>query len=198
MMRIFLAALLGGIAMFIWTSIAHMALPLGEAGVREIPNETAVLSALQGNIGEQAGLYLFPGLGLGSNPTHEQKEAAMKNMGANLASHPSGFLIYHPTGSRPLAMARWLSIEFATEFLEALLAVVLLSQARLTNFGARVGFVILAGILAAIATNVSYWNWYGFPAVYTAAYMLIQFVGFVCVGLVAALVLKNPESAAPR
>jgi len=39
MKRIFLAALLGAIAMFIWTSIAHMALPLGEAGIREIPNE---------------------------------------------------------------------------------------------------------------------------------------------------------------
>ena len=52
MKRIFLAALLGGIAMFIWTSIAHMALPLGEAGIREIPNEAAVLSAMQSNIAE--------------------------------------------------------------------------------------------------------------------------------------------------
>ncbi len=50
MNRIFLAALLGGIAMFIWTSIAHMALPLGEAGIKEIPNEAAVLGAMQSNI----------------------------------------------------------------------------------------------------------------------------------------------------
>lgn len=47
MRRIFLAALLGAIAMFIWTSIAHMALPLGEAGIREIHNEAAVLDAMQ-------------------------------------------------------------------------------------------------------------------------------------------------------
>ena len=53
MKRIFLAGLLGGIAMFIWTSIAHMALPLGEAGIREIPNEAAVLSAMQSNIAEK-------------------------------------------------------------------------------------------------------------------------------------------------
>jgi hypothetical protein len=32
-MRILVAGILGGIAMFIWTSIAYMALPLGEAGV---------------------------------------------------------------------------------------------------------------------------------------------------------------------
>ena len=64
MKRIFLAALLGAIAMFIWTSIAHMALPLGEAGIGEIPNEAAVLSAMQSSIADQAGTYFFPGLGL--------------------------------------------------------------------------------------------------------------------------------------
>jgi hypothetical protein len=31
--------------MFVWTSIAHVALPLGEAGINEIPNESAVLNA---------------------------------------------------------------------------------------------------------------------------------------------------------
>ena len=63
-MRILLAGVLGGIAMLVWTSIAHMALPLGEAGINEIPNESAVLSAMQGNIGDKTGLYIFPGLAL--------------------------------------------------------------------------------------------------------------------------------------
>jgi len=38
-MKIVLAGALGGIAMFIWTSLAHMALPFAEAGLREIRNE---------------------------------------------------------------------------------------------------------------------------------------------------------------
>jgi hypothetical protein len=38
-MKIVLAGALGGIAMFIWASLAHMALPFGEAGLREIPND---------------------------------------------------------------------------------------------------------------------------------------------------------------
>jgi hypothetical protein len=46
-MRSLLAGIVGGIAMFIWTSIAHMALPLGEAGINEIPNESAVFNAMQ-------------------------------------------------------------------------------------------------------------------------------------------------------
>lgn len=195
MKRILLAALLGGIAMFIWTSLAHMALPLGEAGIREIPNESALLPAMQGSIGDQPGLYLFPGTGLGPNPTRAERHEAMKNMGERLARHPSGLLMYFPTGARPLMMVRWLLVEFGTELLEALLVIFLLSRTRLTSFGARVGFVTLAGILAALATNVSYWNWYGFPAIYTASYMFIQVVGFICIGVVAALVLRNWQPA---
>lgn len=191
MKRVFLAALLGAIAMFIWTFIAHMALPLGEAGIREIPNETAVLSAMQSNIAEKAGFYYFPGLGLGPNPSREAQHQAMKHMDEKLAQNPTGILIYHPAGSRPFVMVRYLTIEFVTELLEALLVVYLLSLTRLTTFGARVAFVTVAGVLAAVATNISYWNWYGFPAVYTSAYIFIQVVGFLCIGLVAAWVLKK-------
>ena len=191
MNRIFLAALFGAIAIFLWTFIAHMVLPLGEAGIREIPNEAAVLSAMQSNIADEAGLYVFPGFGLGPNPSREAQREAMNHMDEKLKQHPSGILLYHPAGSRPFVIVRHLAIEFATEFLEALLVIYLLSLTRLTTFGARVGFVTVAGVLAAIATSISYWNWYGFPAVYTSAYMLIEVVGFFCIGLVAAFVLKK-------
>jgi hypothetical protein len=67
----------------------------------------------------------------------------------------------------------------------------ILAQTHIASFAGRVGFVFVAGILAAIATNVSYWNWYGFPSVYIGSYMLIQVVGFSVVGIVAALVLRK-------
>ena len=189
-MRILLAGVLGGIAMFVWTSIAHKALPLGEAGINEIPNESAVLNAMQSSMGEKTGLYIFPGLGVGKDATREEKNEAMKQMQQKIAANPSGILMYHPPG-RPLTMGKWLEIEFGTELLESILVVFLLAQTRLSSFGGRVGFVTLAGILAAIATNVSYSNWYGFPCIYTASYMFIQFVGFICVGLVAGLLLRK-------
>ena len=194
-MKIVLAGVLGGIAMFIWTSIAHMALPLGEAGISEIPNESAVVSAMQSSIGEQTGLYIFPGPGVGKNATRQEKHEAMKHMGEKMATNPSGILMYHAPG-RPMAFGRWLGIEFGTELLEAILVVFLLAQTRIASFAGRVCFVLVAGILAAITTNVSYWNWYGFPCVYTASYELIQIVGFFLVGIVAALLLPKRAPAA--
>ena len=88
-----------------------------------------------------------------------------------------------------------MGVEFATELLAAILAVFLLAQARIVSFAGRVGFVFVIGLLAGIATNVSYWNWSGFPGVYVASYMLITVIGFLCVGSVVALVLpKHPPA----
>jgi hypothetical protein len=103
-------------------------------------------------------------------------------------------LIYHP--KRVFNFPKRLGIEFATEVVEALLAVFLLAQTNIGSFLGRVGFVLTAGILAAIATNVPYWNWYGFPRIYVGGYMFTQIVGFLCVGIVAALVLGR-RSAQP-
>src|SRR5205823_11497075 len=128
-------------------------------------------------------------------PTREQEKEAMTHYKEKLANNPAGILLYYRAGVRSLAMGRWLTIEFLTELLEAILVVFLLAQTRIGSFGGRVGFVFVAGILAAISTNVSYWNWYGFPCVYTVSYMLIQIVGFLLVGIVAALVLPKRTPA---
>jgi hypothetical protein len=132
-MKILLAGIFGGIVMFIWTSIAHMALPLGEAGINEIPNESAVLSAMQGNIGDKTGLYIFPGLGVGKNATREEKSEAMKQMQQRIAANPSGILMYYPPG-RPFAFGKSLVVEFSTEVLQAILVIWLLAQTRIGSF----------------------------------------------------------------
>ena len=178
--------------MFIWTSIAHMVLPLGQAGVKEIPNEATLLTALQTAIGQQDGFYIFPGFGLGPNPDRKAKQEAMQHLAERYANNPSGILVYHPPG-RVLAIGRLMGAEFVKELVEAILAVFLLALARLAGFGARFGFVLILGIIVAIATNVSYWNWYGFPGIYIAAYIFTQVVGFACVGFIAALLLRKTD-----
>ncbi len=192
--RIILAGLLGAIAMFIWSAVAHMMLPLGHAGIKELPNESAVLDAMKTAVGDQAGLYLFPGLGMGDNPTKQQEEEAMKNYEEKLAKNPSGLLMYHPAGSRPMVMGKWLTVEFLKQLLVSILAVCLLAQTRLASYGGRVGFIFVVGLVAAITTNVWYWNWYGFPGAYTAPYMAIEIVGFLLAGLAAALICKSQKS----
>ena len=103
MKRVLLAGLLGGIAMFVWSSSAHIALSLGNTGVKEIPNEQNVLAGMQAQLGTTSGLYMFPGMGLGPNPTRQEQNAAMKQYDQKLATSPSGLLIYHPPGAKALS-----------------------------------------------------------------------------------------------
>jgi hypothetical protein len=118
----------------------------------------------------------------------------MKQMHQRIAANPSGLLMYHPPG-RQFAFGKSLAVEFSTEVLQSILVIWLLAQTRIGSFVGRVGFVLIAGILAAITTNVSFWNWYGFPGVYIASYILIEIVGFVLVGVTAALLLRKRNPA---
>lgn len=186
MKRTLLSGFLGGIAMFVWASIAHVALPLGFTGMSEIPNEEAVLTAMHNTMGATAGMYIYPGVGAGGMANYDQK----------LASSPSGLVIYHPPGVKSLTPGQMIA-EFLTETLEAIFAVYLLTLTRISTFAGRVGFITMVGVVASMGTNISYWNWYGFPGSYTAVYMMIQIVEFLVAGLVAAAMLRKSAPDKP-
>ena len=190
--RILLAGILGGVVMFIWNFVAHDILPLGEMGVHVLPNEDTVTSALQTNLADNSGFYIFPSGGLTPGATGEQKKAAMKKAEEQMAASAAGVLIYRP--KRVFNFPKRLIIQFATDVAEALLAVFLLAQTGITGFGGKVGFVLTAGILAAITTNVPYANWYGFPKDFTLGQMITQIIGFLLVGIVAALLIRKPAA----
>ena len=190
MKRIVLAAILGGLTLFVWMYVAHDLLGLGEMGVGEIPNEAVVLSAMRGAIPE-SGFHIFPGFGLGPKPTSAQRNAAMPEYMKKYEQSPHGVLVYHPP-SGPFHFGAALGREFALNVFQALLAAWLVWWAASgRNYSARVGVVTVAGVLAAISTNVEDWIWYDFPGNYIAGYMTTQIVGFVLAGFVIAAFVKN-------
>jgi len=190
MKRILLAGILGGFTLFVWLFVAHELLGLGEVGVKEIPNEAAVLGAMQAAIPD-TGFYIFPGFGLGPKPTREQQNAAMPEYMKKYEKSGHGVLIYHPP-SGPFNFGILLGREFGLNVLQALLAAWLLSCAASgRTYPGRVAFVAVAGILAAMSTNVEYWNWYDFPGNYIAGYMTTQVSGFILAGLVIAAFVKS-------
>jgi len=187
-----LAGVLGGLAFFFWSFVAHDLLPLGKTGIKEIPNEQAVLDSMKANMPED-GLYLLPGLGVPENATRAQQSAAMEARMHKVETGPSGLLAYHP--SLNFSFGKALAIELGTNMFQVFLAVLLLGQTRIINFVGRWRFITIAGFLAGISTNVSYWNWYGFPGNYTLAYICTVAMGFVFAGLVAAAIVKPVQEA---
>jgi len=192
--RILLAGVLGGLAMFLWSSIAHMALGLGSLGIQDIPNEQAMMGTMKSNL-PQSGFYFFPGLGVAPGASRTERNAAMNVYQQKVANGPSGILVYHSSGQKAISAGQLLT-ELGTNIVQALLASTLLAFAGLRSYGARVGFVALAGVMAGITTNISYWTWYGFPGSYTTGYAFTEIMGYVCIGLAAAAIVKNSKPVA--
>lgn len=190
--RLLIAGLLGGIAMFIWTSLAHTALPLGQAGFQEIPNDAAVIASLQGALGEKDGLYIFPGSG---NGTKSEDAASRKTMEDRTAKEASGLLVYHPPG-RDTAMGPYIGKELALELVQTLILAWLISGLAVSSFGGRTLAAVAVGVVVAIGTNGSNMIWYGYPAAFTHAAIIIQLVGYAVAGLVIAAILGMKRKAA--
>jgi hypothetical protein len=180
-MRIVIAGILGGVAMYIWSTIAHVATPLGEMGVSQLSNEQSVIAAVHG---EKSGLYLFPW-------STDMSEAGQKAQQARLDADGMGLLVYRAPGTASVSMGRPMALEFASELLQALIAAWLLAQTAIAGFSRRVVFVTGIGAAVAIGTNVSYWIWYGFPCNYTIGYIAIQLAGYFAAGLAIAATLKR-------
>lgn len=186
--RILIAGLLGAIAMFVWTSLAHVALPLGQIGFSHMPDEAAVLSAMHASNGDKDGLYFFPWVDP-KDPQMMQKEAAA------VKANPSGLLIYHQPGHGVIDMTAPLIEEFVKEFVQALIAAFLVSIIAVATFFGRVAVVTLIGISGTLMTNASYWIWYAFPLDYTLAAVVTDIVGAFTAGLAIAWWLGRKPAA---
>ena len=184
--RIILAGLAGSVAMFVMMSILHMS-PVAQIGISQMTNDGPALAALQTATGNKPGFYIFPAVDM-------KAKDAMARMAARMKVEPFGIMAYQPPGSSggfsPLLLLR----EYAKELVQSLLVATLLSFALLATYWGRVGFVVAVGVISTMTTNLSYWNWYAFPANYTLANMFIEFAGFVAAGLVIAALVK-PQHA---
>jgi len=84
--RVLLPGVFGAVAMFVWTFIAHMALPLGENGIQQISNEQQLLDLMNTTI-PSPGMYIFPNMPPGGDQAVYEKR---------IASGPSGLMTYFP------------------------------------------------------------------------------------------------------
>jgi len=62
------------------------------------------------------------------------------------------------------------------------------------SFWKRVGLATLIGLAAWLSINVSYWDWYRFPANFVASELLEQIVGWGLSGAAMAMILRNMVS----
>jgi hypothetical protein len=183
MVRVLVGALAAGVVVFVWGAISHMMLPIGEMGIRSIPNEDAVLRAMQGSISE-SGLYFFPGRDHSKTLSQSEQEA----WAAKVKQGPAGILVVQMSGAEAMS-PRQLLTEFAIGVVAAFLAGLVLLQVK-GNFATRVLVVLLMGAFGLASIVASYWNWYGFPTDFVKGAAIDELAGWLFGGLVLAAIVR--------
>ena len=184
-MRTLVAALLGGLVLFVWGFLSHAVLPLGDIGLRQAGSEDAVLAALrEGLPGE--GVYLLPGLA----PEAMADPAAQAAYSAKAVAGPNAVVVYQPQGRDGLRMGPQLALEWLTNTLAAALVAWVLSLLP-SGMGRRIAVAVAVamGVFAWLVVAVPQMNWYRFPLDFTLAALLQHAVGWLLAGAVIARVL---------
>lgn len=176
-MRILIAALFGGIVLFVWGFVAHTILPLGEMGMQQPVGEDAVLESIKSGL-PVAGIYMLPSL----EPEKWGDEAAMKTWSEKAKINPYAYIVVAPSAADPAAMGPQLVKQFICDFLGSLIVAWLLA-AMVWDFGARVICATAMGVFAWIAAIVPMWTWYRFPTDFMVAGLIEQGVGWMLGGV---------------
>ncbi len=187
--RILAAAVVGGIIMFMWGALSHMVLPLGEMGMKNLPAEEALVPAMKTAITER-GFYMFPGMDPSMSP--ESQRAWEEKYIAG----PRGIVVYDPSGSAVMSPVM-LGTELASNTLAALLVAFVASWIRAPYLG-RVLAITAIGIVAWLSIDVSYWNWYRFPTMFTVSQLVDQAAGWFLSGLAIAALVGGKPATSPQ
>lgn len=188
MIRLLVAAVVGGVLMFGWGAASHMVLGLGEMGMDSMPPqaEPAVVAALEG-ASLEPGVYFYPGWGGADakNFTKEQEAAWLKKYAAG----PTGLILYNKGAGKEVMMPpERLLGEFASNVVAALLVACIFTMARMSLVPMVLSSIFI-GLVIPASISFSHWNWYGFPTAWLTAETLDQVAGWAISGTGMALVV---------
>lgn len=181
-MRVAMAAIIGGIVMFLWGAVAHTLLPLGERGMHTAVEQDGALAAISRSASNGEGVYMLPGM----DPAIYEDAAANKAFVEANRNKPYALVIYQPNGNPALAdMGPNLGKQWASDTLAALVLAWVLSLGA-WSLGRRVLVAAAAGVFSWLTISVPYWNWYLFPLDFTVANLIEQVVGWMLAGTAIA------------
>jgi hypothetical protein len=183
--RVIIGSTVAAIVLMIWGILFWAVLAIPEDTMDPLPNGEAtaemIAAALPGS-----GVYVWP-------PTSDDGLPATAPI--DRARQPQMQIFYREAALDPMSpttMARGFLHMFAVSLLAAVLLAV--AAPRIESYLRRVGFVLLAGVLAGVAVNLAQPIWFGHPW----DYHLLMFVNEAMKGLLLGLVLAGVVRQKPQ
>ena len=149
--KILIAAIAGGLVVFVWTAIAAVEAARNGRDERVSPDqESKLIDAMKAGV--PASGLLFPGSTCGRRRRPEQQKAWEEKIQAG----PFGLLVFNARGGSPLSPAQ-LAAELASTMLAAAVAAYLASL-MVAPMMTRAIAVALLALFASLSIGASYWN----------------------------------------
>lgn len=166
-----MGTIIGGVLLFAWGAVSHVAIPWWELVLHEFKDSKEVVDAIQDNIPENGVYYARNGV------------LAAVRIDPNY------------TGGEP-PMGAKLVRQFITELVTVFLLALLLLKTPIRSPGAAAGFLGLAALAAGAAELIPHWNWYGFSAGFIGLEFIDLIIGWMIVGFVLGAIRRKTAPAA--
>ena len=187
MMRTILAAIAGGAALFLWSFLSWVVLPIHSRTISQIPQEEAVIWTMHSNI-TAPGVYFFPGL----DAAGQKDPAAMAAWTEKYERGPIGFIVYSPAGNTPFNPGA-LAFSFLIGIFSAGIGIWLFHRSTAIESGyfAGVSFFGMIGILICLAVYLQEWIHMKYPLAYSLAFCTDAVVGWFLMGAAVVPILNR-------
>ncbi len=191
-MKKILAAVLGGIVIWMWGAVFHMLTPFGVVDFKNaVPGEQAVMSAMKSEFTQGDGIYILPSMNLGEHGD----EAATKAWGEKAKAGPYAWVVYKANGlpGDPAAMGPQILHQLLTSIIAAFLMAAVLGAVP-GSYSKRVGIAVLMGLFAWLSISLPQFTWYYFPRNFAFVGALEHAVGGLLAGLIIAKMVKPADA----
>ena len=185
--RMVWAALLGGIALFVWGSIAHVGIKFVEKQVKPLQGDLVANVEAIRRAAPEPGVYQHPWC------APDASEAEREALVERLKVEPYVFAVVLPQGMpQGFDMTSTLVREAGICIALALIAVFLIVVAGgLAGLGSRIAFCVILALFGFIQTDAQFMLWYQFPTGWSVAQLVEKLVGGAVLGVVIHFVLAK-------
>jgi hypothetical protein len=184
-----IAGVVGGLVIFFWGFVVHTVVHLHSRTIHPLPDEAAFVATMQ-ETGAATGVYFVPFLDRAHDDADAQqaaddqwKEAARRG--------PIALMMYRAEGVEPMAPITFIRGALLFVLASTVAALMLIPAApKLSGYLGRVVFIASFGVVVALFSDFSMWNWWHAPLDYAGMLALDHIIGWTLAGLAIAAIVK--------
>jgi hypothetical protein len=182
--KLLIGAVVGAILQFVWGGISYMAIPWHKMTMESFKDEAAMAKAITANA-PAAGIYVLPNPNPHDAPTDPAAvKAAHDKAQAMWTSGPVVFAAV--SGGTNPDMKYQFGGALCIGALGGFLMTWLLLSVGLPGYWQRARFVSTVALTAGVLVHLPYFNWWGFPMMYTKVQVADLFIGWTITGMALA------------